>query len=480
MCGLNGTVNQIPIPNPTTSTRDVATWHQCSAPPVSTNINTASYGQGALPLYIAGYDAAGRTIQYTRTIYVDNSTPTLTLSGPTNASTTAGTQYVTAHAGGSPSGIDGISCSVDGGPGRWYPGASAHVPVSGTGEHGVRCNAFDNAVSAAGVRAASPTRAWSMKIGEPTELGVAFVKYVGLKCSTIRKRRTIPGHWVTRRRHGRTVKVKTRPRHTTVKVTECHPRTKHERVVVRVPLRHHGRIVRHDGKVVYRRKVEHKRIVIQPHWKAKTTRRVRFGHATTVSGWLGLANGTALQNHTVQVLTAPDNGLERFTVAATATTAANGTWTVRLPRGPSRLVRAVYAGGPDTEGTGSGEVKEIVRSKVKLQSVVPTHVAWGHSISIKGKLFGGHLPAGGVNVRMRIGIGHAKATYGVHEHVKGRGRFSTTYTFGAGPARIHRRYWFQIATLPSGNYPYSPSSSNRIYVDVGGHPRGGRPHHADR
>ena len=78
-------------------------------------------------------------------------------------------------------------------------------------------------------------------------------------------------------------------------------------------------------------------------------------------------------------------------------------------------------------------------------------------------------------MRLRIGIGDAKATYGVQEHVAGNGRFTTTYTFGAGAARIHRRYWFQIATLPSGNYPYAPSSSNRIYVRVGGHPP--RPKH---
>ena len=65
MCGLNGTVNQIPITG-TTSPRDVATWQQCSAPAVSDTINTASYGQGAMPLYIAGYDAAGETISYTQ------------------------------------------------------------------------------------------------------------------------------------------------------------------------------------------------------------------------------------------------------------------------------------------------------------------------------------------------------------------------------------------------------------------------------
>ena len=176
------------------------------------------------------------------------------------------------------------------------------------------------------------------------------------------------------------------------------------------------------------------------------------------------------------MLTAPDNGLGQFAVAATVTTAANGTWTVRLPRRPvangaSRPTAAGRTREGDRDRAGQGDRAREGQARGASR---PTHVAWGHTIAIKGKLLGGYLPAGGVNVRMRIGIGDAKTTYGVHEHVKGRGRFTTTYTFGAGPARIHRRYWFQIATLPSGNYPYSPSSSNRIYVDVGGHPSGGR------
>jgi hypothetical protein len=273
------------------------------------------------------------------------------------------------------------------------------------------------------------------------------------------------------------VRVKTRPHHKVRKVTKCHAKTKRVRVVVRVPLHRHGKIVKRHGKVVYRKKVEHKRVVVQPHWQNKTKLHVRHGHATTVSGWLGLTDGTALAGQTVQILAAPNNGLGQWAVAATATTAPNGLWTTTLPAGPSRIVEASYAGSPVTEATASGQVTEIVPSKIKLQSVTPSAVAWGRKVAIKGKLLGGYLPAGGVNVRLRIGIANDKTTYGVREHVQGDGQFTTNYAFGAGPARIHRRYWFQIATLPEGNYPYSPSHSGRIYVKVGGHPRHGHHKH---
>ena len=71
---------------------------------------------------------------------------------------------------------------------RWrrdalVPGRERRVCRSaGVGEHEVGCTAQNNAVNAAGSRAASPPRTWSLKIGQPTELGVAFVRYVGLKC----------------------------------------------------------------------------------------------------------------------------------------------------------------------------------------------------------------------------------------------------------------------------------------------------------
>ncbi len=478
MCGLNGTLNQIPITG-TTSARDVATWQQCAAPAVSDTINTAAYGEGPMPLYIAGYDAAGEITQYTKTIYVDNSTPTLSLSGPSDAPSTAGTQYVTASAAGSPSGIDGIACSVDGGPAHWYATSNAQIPVSGLGEHSVGCNAYNNAVDEKGVHGESATQTWSLKIGAPTVMGVGFAKYVGLKCHVVKRRKTIPGHWVIRRRHGRKVKVKTKTRHKVVKVTKCHPRTVRKRVVVRVPVRRHGKIVRHHGKIVYRKKIEHRRVAVTPHWKSKATEHVRHGHATTVSGWLGLSDGTALGGQPVQILAAPDNGLGQFAVAATATTAPNGTWTADLPAGPSRIVEASYGGGATTEAAVSGQVKVIVRSRIELKSVTPTRVAWGQSVRIKGKLLGGYLPAGGVNVRLRIGIGKNKLTYGVREHVA-QPRFATTYTFGVGSAQIHRRYWFQVATLPSGNYPYAPSSSNHLYVNVGGPPPKPRHHRHHR
>jgi len=185
----------------------------------------------------------------------------------------------------------------------------------------------------------------------------------------------------------------------------------------------------------------------------------------------------------VSVLTAPDNGSNQFTQAALVTTAANGTWTAKLPPGPSRIVEAVYDGDPTTESASSGQVRVIVPAKVKLISVSPRRVAWGGTVRITGQLLGGYLPPGGALVRLRIGQGRSYQTYGVQEHVTGNGRFTTIYSFGAGYAGIYKSYWFQIATLPIGDYAYAPAASGRRSVLVGGHPRppaAGRRHHKHR
>ena len=47
---------------------------------------------------------------------------------------------------------------------------------------------------------------------------------------------------------------------------------------------------------------------------------------------------------------------------------------------------------------------------------------------------------------------------------------STVASFGPGDPNVVRTYWFQIASLPMGNYPFAQAASQRVPVTVGGHP----------
>ncbi|MFZ0091115.1 MAG: hypothetical protein WAL63_16525, partial [Solirubrobacteraceae bacterium] len=427
-------------------------------------VDTTRYGDGAMPLVLSASDAAGVPASLTTTVYVDNTQPTISLSGPTDAPSTAGTQYVTATAAAGPSGVDGISCSIDDAPAQWYPGASAQVPVSGVGQHSISCTAANNAVDASGNQGWSTPATWSLHIGDPTINGITFGHVVdGLRCKRVTERVKVPSHWVTVDRGHKRIKVERAAHLTIKKITKCRPRTEMKSVTVRVRVRRHGGFV-------WVKQHRRERVVLLPHHKNAYDLRVGHGKTATVSGWLGNYAGVALGGQTITVLTAPNNGLGQFTPAAAATTSATGWWGLKLPAGPSRLVEAVYDGAPTTEGSVSNEISLAVPAKIRLLSVSPRKVAWGGTVRLAGKLAGGYLPPGGALVRLRIGEGSAQTTYGVREHVGGSGRFSTTYTFGAGVPSIHRTFWFELASLPTGNYPYAPATSRRLSVVVGGHP----------
>ncbi len=449
-----------------TQTPNRHTFVQCSESSLPASFNTASItasqgvGVGSATLQLLATNAAGVTSHPARTIQIDNTVPTISLAGPTNAPSTAGTQYVTATAGGSPSGIAQIVCSEDGGPDHEYGGSAARVPVSGVGQHSISCFAQNNAVDPSGAHGQSPAASRSMKIGQPTTVGIGFRRFVGLDCVRRAERVRIPGRWVTVHRHGIPVWVKTRTVIRTRIVVHCHLRTVARRTVFLKRVKRHGHVVTvREVKVV--------RVVVAPHVVDQSAQRVGFGQSTNVSGWLGTTAGTPLAGRHVEVLAAPDNGLGSFAVITQTTTAADGSWTAHLPAGPSRVVEAVYGGDETTEGAFSSQVRVVVAARIRLLSVSPTHVPWGGTVHITGQLVGGYLPPSGTLVRLRIGIGRSYQTYGV-DHVAGSGRFSTTYTFGLGEASVHRSYFFQIATLPEGDYPFAPGASGRRTVQVGG------------
>jgi hypothetical protein len=463
VCSLAASLNGQPIAR-TQSNADPSVWHQCSAAPINIPVNTIGFGQGGLPLEISAADAAAQHAASSKTVYVDNQQPTVSLTGPTDAPSTAGTQYVTATASAGPSGVAGISCSLDGAPPQWYATSTAQVAVAGIGTHQVQCIAENNAVDSTGVHGSSAPATYSVRIGIPTVAVVAFSKVVNkLRCHRVTERVHIPARWVKVRVRGRLERVREKAHTQKIKVTRCHARTVRRRITREVIIHRHGKKVR-----VKRSRVV--RVVVEPRTVFKTSRRVRHGQGTTVSGWLGTATGTALAGQTVDVLTAADNGRENFHVAAVTTTAANGGWSARLAAGPSRLVEAGYPGAASTEGAISAPAHLIVPAKVQLLGVSPRRVPWGGTVHLTGQLKGGYLPRGGALVRLRIGLGSSDTTYGVREHVTGDGRFRTDYTFGAGDPAAHRSFWFQIASLPMGDYPYAPANSRRLTVRVGGHP----------
>jgi len=452
---------------------DDTAWHQCAASGLSTTVHTGQFPNGAASLMLHGSDAAQLSTPdsfYTKTIYTDNQPPSVSFSGPSDASAAAGTQYLTVNGAAGPSGVSQLGCSLDGAPTQSYAQASVQVPVSGVGVHHLTCYASNNARDASGQVASSPPQTWTLSIREPTVGVLSFSRLVNaLRCHKVTVRVSRPGRVVTIHRHHKLVHIHKRAHSRVERVERCRPRVVRRRVTTVVTVHRHHHLVH-----IKRTRIV--RVVLVPHVVGERVKRVPHGHATTVSGWLGTAAGTGLGGQPVEVLTASDNGLKQFAPAAVVSTSAAGFWRARLPAGPSRLVIALYRGGPLTEPDFSSQVRVVVPAKVRLISVT-RRVAWGGTVRIVGQLAGGYLPPGGALVRLRIGEGSQYFTYGVKEHVGGDGRFSTAYTFGAGEPSVHRSFFFELVSLPTGNYPYAPASSRRLSVLVGGHPARSRAAH---
>ena len=249
-CQLAASLAGASVSQPLNEPQSQVTWHQCPAGSFSQSFNTAAVASGAgVPLVMwardAAYDySAGHYLSGTATSYVniDNDPVSVSVSGPTDAPSTAGTQYVTATGTAGPSGVSGIGCSVDGAPYQWYPRPSVQIPVAGIGVHRVTCYSANNARDAAGHVATSAPQTWTLSIREPTVSGIGFAKLVdSLLCKRVIKRVKVPAHWVTVRRHHRRVRVKRRARTKLERVMRCHPRIVRRRITVWTIVKRHGK-----------------------------------------------------------------------------------------------------------------------------------------------------------------------------------------------------------------------------------------------
>ncbi len=427
-------------------------WDQCaSEPPFGANVRTSDYPNGALQLVLQAYNAAGVATTDAENLVVDNTPVSVNLSGPTDAPSTAGVQYVTAAATAGPAGVAGIECSVDGAPAQWYPGATASVPVQNLGRNTVTCSAANNARDSAGIPAWSTPATWTVSIRQPTEAAISFGTRIvnALRCRRAREWVRVPAAWVKVHRHGRVVKIRRRAHVKGVSVIRCHPRVARvrERVLV-------------HGHWQWR----WERRVLLPRTIQRTTTSARYSARVIVAGWLGTSSGVALDGQQVWILTAADNGRGAFRLVAIATTAADGSWHARLPAGPSRIVEAVYSGGSTTEPSSSRQIRMTVPASIRLVSIQTRHIRWGGEVTITGQLDGGYLPRGGELVDVLIGFagGHAQIA---SAYVTGHGRFHAHYRFGSGNGSVSYPIW--LRTAAAGDYPYAPARSGSITVTVG-------------
>ena len=230
---------------------------------------------------------------------------------------------------------------------------------------------------------------------------------------------------------------------------------------------------RHDPRTVRAALARRRRTAAEPRGSCNgsalglvTEASVGYGRPVVLHGLLMSSAGLPLAGQPVGILTAPDNGSNAFTQVATVTTSPDGSWTVTLPPGPSRIIEASYPGSPTIlPATGSATV--ITPAKIVLTSVTPDRTPWGSTVRITGRVLGGYIPASSKLLRLDLGIVGIPGLSKIQgiPNISPDGTFTTTYKFARYQGVV--RFWLQISSLAEADFPFSPSHSKRWIVTVG-------------
>lgn len=268
---------------------------------------------------------------------------------------------------------------------------------------------------------------------------------------------------VIRRRHGHKVRVRVKVgghRKRVRRRVKVGGHLKRIRIVIHADRRcghRRVRVRRHRYRTVRSCRLLKPRIV--------SRRRVRYGHRAKLHGLLETAQGVAIANAPVRILTRREDRGAHFRRAVSTTTNARGYWTARLPAGPSRAIKAFYPGSSGLEPT-TAQARVIVPAWIRL-FISPHQLPWSATIHIHGSLAGRFIPHDGVALRLLVHYPHARQWTVLQALRTNRhGAFRFGFSFGAG--RGMASYPFRIATTAAEtDYPYAPGRSRPVRVTFG-------------
>ncbi len=186
-----------------------------------------------------------------------------------------------------------------------------------------------------------------------------------------------------------------------------------------------------------------------------------LGHsAVTLSGRLTSPTGVPVKDAQVKLLQ-QINGSSTVTQAASTTTGADGSWSIKAPAGPSRLLQvAFYSHSLDTMPASTLDFHENVQGAVSMHA--PRLARLGRTVVFTGQLAGGYVPAGGESVQIEIFYGGRWRTIEVLP-TNSKGRWAYKYVFSLG---VGVSYLFRAATVPNAGYPFLSTHSKPVRVTV--------------
>lgn len=182
--------------------------------------------------------------------------------------------------------------------------------------------------------------------------------------------------------------------------------------------------------------------------------------ALTLTGRLTTPTGGPIKNAQVKLLQ-QIAGSSTTTQVATATTAADGAWSLKAPAGPSRLLRvAFYSHTLDAVTAATLDFHESVPAIVSIHA--PRHVRLGQFFTFSGQLTGGYIPPGGEEVQVQIKYGGKwRELELVNANSKGKWKYRYAFTLEPGT-----KWAFRAIAVRNGAYPFTSHESATIHVAV--------------
>ena len=194
--------------------------------------------------------------------------------------------------------------------------------------------------------------------------------------------------------------------------------------------------------------------------EAKTFTRSLHHTPITLTGHLTSPTGAPIEDAQVKLLQ-KINGSSIVTGTASTTTNADGSWSLKAPPGPSRLLQvAFYSHTLDTIPASTLDFHENVHGAVSMHA--PRRAGLGQTVLFTGHLAGGYVPAGGESVQIEIFYSGRWRTIEVLPTTSsGRWAYKYVFTLGVGTS-----YRFRTVTVPNGTYPFTPAASKPVRITV--------------
>jgi hypothetical protein len=195
---------------------------------------------------------------------------------------------------------------------------------------------------------------------------------------------------------------------------------------------------------------------------ARTRQTVRFGRGGRVRVGLTDPAGGPIAGAALQVLTREVSAAAEWQLASPLTTDATGRAELRLPAGPSRVVRVEYrALVGDAQPAATAQVRFLVRAGLALK-VRPRRVRAGHRIRLTGRLLAPPATRLGKLVTFQA---RERGRWRDFRSARSRrgGKFTARYRFSAG---ARGSFPIRAVARADASYPYATGRSRAIRVRV--------------